>query len=93
MGTEFLFSQVNILLHTNMKVSLSLLYWGQTQGFMPPRQGLYHLNHMSSPFPSGYFGDRILFLPRQVWTMILLFYPSSSSWDDRCVPPCIAFFC
>jgi hypothetical protein len=32
------------------------------------------------------------FLPRPIWTMILLFYTSSPCWDDRHVPPCPVFF-
>jgi hypothetical protein len=32
-------------------------FW--TQGFMLARQAVYRLNHIYSPFCSGYFGDRI----------------------------------
>jgi hypothetical protein len=32
-------------------------------------------------------------LPRPVWTLILLFSASRCNWDDRCMPPCPAFFC
>jgi hypothetical protein len=43
------------------------------------------LSHASSPFYSGYFGDRVsLFLPRLAWTTIFLFYASIHHWDDRC---------
>jgi hypothetical protein len=37
--------------------------WGETgvwtQGFALTKQELYHLSHTSSPFCSGYFGDRV----------------------------------
>jgi hypothetical protein len=33
-----------------------------------------------------------LFLLRPSWTMILLFYASCWSWDDRQVLPCLVFF-
>jgi hypothetical protein len=31
------------------------------------------------------------FLPKQVWTTVLLFYTFCHSWDDRYVTPCPAF--
>jgi hypothetical protein len=36
-----------------------------TQGFTLAKQTVYHLSHISSPFYSGYFGDRIS------WTICL----------------------
>jgi hypothetical protein len=32
------------------------------------------------------------FFPRLAWTLILLFYTSCHSWDDRCMPPHPTFF-
>jgi hypothetical protein len=32
------------------------------------------------------------FLPKLAWTLILLFYASHYTWDDRHVPPCPTFF-
>jgi hypothetical protein len=45
----------------------------------------------SSPFCSGYFGDRVLLLPRPAWTVILLFYTFCHCWDDSHAPPGLAF--
>jgi hypothetical protein len=50
------------------------------------------LSHASSHFCSGYFGDKVLLLPRLAWTTVVLFYTSHHHWYDRCVPPCQAFF-
>jgi hypothetical protein len=32
------------------------------------------------------------FLPRPAWTMILPFYTYDCHWNDRLMPPCLAFF-
>jgi hypothetical protein len=37
------------------------------------RQVFYHLSHLSSPFYSGYFGNRVLHLHRLVWMVIFHF--------------------
>jgi hypothetical protein len=58
-----------------------------TQGSEIVRQTLYHLIHAVSPFGSGYFGDRGLFVPKMGSTVILLFYAPFCYWDDRCTPP------
>jgi hypothetical protein len=63
-------------------------YWGLdsgvwTQGFVLAKQALYSSSHASSPFCSGYLEKRFLVLPHSVQTMILLFYTSQYSWDDR----------
>jgi hypothetical protein len=55
-------------------------------------EALYCFSYTSSPFSSGYFGDKVLLLPRPAWTKILLFYASHWSWDDRCAPLGLNFF-
>jgi hypothetical protein len=44
-----------------------------TQGFVLAKQALYHVSYASSPFYSGYFGDRVLqtICPGWPQTMIL----------------------
>jgi hypothetical protein len=60
--------------------------------FASARQVLYHLSHASSPFCSGYFGDRALHFTRPACSVIVLFYASCCSWDDRHAALHIAFF-
>jgi hypothetical protein len=56
-------------------------------------QVLYHLSHTVSHFCSDYFGDRVSFFcpgwPRLQFSYFMLSY---QSWDDRCMPPHLAFF-
>jgi hypothetical protein len=50
-----------------------------TQGFALSRQALYHLNHDSSPFCSGYFGNRVSLFTQAIRTTVLQFIPSGLS--------------
>jgi hypothetical protein len=56
------------------------------QGIVPTRKALYCTSHATSPFCSGYFGDRVSPLVWLAWTTILLFM-SRHCWDDSCAPP------
>jgi hypothetical protein len=72
------------------------MLWGLgvwTQGFAPARQALYHLSHVSSPFRSGYFGNRVsLFFPGPPTLQSSYFMLPTYIWNYRSVPPHPAFF-
>jgi hypothetical protein len=51
------------------------------------RKILYHLNHASILFCSGYFRDTVLLFAKPAWTELLLFHTFCHSWDDGYVPP------
>jgi hypothetical protein len=55
-----------------------------TWGFVLATQVLYHLKHISIPFGSGYFGDRVLIFVQDGLNCDPLFYTSCWHWDDRC---------
>jgi hypothetical protein len=61
-------------------------------GFALARQAFYHLRHTPALFTVVILEIGSCFLPRLAKTVILLFYTSSHSWDDRHVPPHPAFF-
>jgi hypothetical protein len=50
------------------------------KGLVLARQVLYHLSHSPSPFCFSYFLNRVIFITRLAWTVIL--FVLLSSWDD-----------
>jgi hypothetical protein len=65
-------------------------YWDFNSGICTCWSGTLQLIHASSPFYSGYFEDKALFLPMRTWRAILIFYASCQSWDDKHVLLCPA---
>jgi hypothetical protein len=61
-------------------------------GFMLARQVLYHVSHTSISFCSGYFRDKASLFVLAGLTVIVLFYASHHSWDDRHMPTNISSF-
>jgi hypothetical protein len=70
-----------------------LWYWVWTQGFILVRQTLYCLNHTSSPFFSGYFGDKVsLFAQAGLNHNSPIFkLPTITEWQACTTRP--SFFC
>jgi hypothetical protein len=62
-----------------------------TQGLMLARQAFYPLSHIPNPFALVIFEIGSDFLPGLAWPVILLFYTSCHSWDNRHIPSCPGF--
>jgi hypothetical protein len=57
------------------------------------RQALYHLRHTFNPFCFGYFREKVsLFAQANLKSNLPIFPFPPHCWDDRCVPPHLAFF-
>jgi hypothetical protein len=83
---------LKMLLNSVHKFFFFCSTWVWIQSFMLAGQVLYCLNHASALFVLAVLEIGSCILPKPTWTVILLFYIFLCSWDDRCIPPCLASF-